>query len=232
MTKDEYQKWVDYVIKNGLKPPRAIVEGQGYDDWRSRIMLARFLCRNSYRQLEPAIKLYKSVLDIKVTALEDVEQKAWAMQDLGLCIWYLLNDARQALHYIDMAVNLAESVKGEFYFIARGELWLNRWQLLSKLGEVELAIKEADEIILSKKLLHYKNNSYLYYAYKFKAENELNNNNLEQAVNFLKHALSFFPHENDSLQKLDEIWNDKSQEPSEIYTAMNKLTTKVVYWDI
>ena len=48
MDRKEYQKWVDYVVNNGLKPPRVIIEN--YDSWINKLSLARFLSRSGYWQ--------------------------------------------------------------------------------------------------------------------------------------------------------------------------------------
>ncbi|KYZ75531.1 hypothetical protein AXX12_12520 [Anaerosporomusa subterranea] len=232
MDREEFRYWVDYVMEDGLKPPRIVVEGNGVDDWKSRVSLARWLSRKRYGKLEPAIKLFSSIINVGVTEPEDIENKAWALSDLGLCIWLVDEDAAKALTYLDMSIELAESTQAEFHFITRGELWAKRWQLLVKSGNGERAINEANDKIAQEFRMGLKSNSYLFHSYELKAQVAYEQGDIHLALCHYYQALAFFPHEYEDMNQLGEIWENRQDNPQETFDDMQNLTHHEVCWDI
>ncbi|MDP4127344.1 MAG: hypothetical protein Q8912_10405 [Bacillota bacterium] len=223
---------MDYVVKNGLKPPRIVVEGRGLDDWKSRVSLARWLSRQRYVKLEPAIDLFSSIIDVAVTEAEDIENKAWALMDLGHCIWLVEEDVTKALRYIDMSIELAESTQAEFHFITRGELWAKRWNLLVQSGKWMEAIHEANEKIAMEFRIGLKNNSYLFYSHELKAQVAYEQGEIHSALCHYYQALEFFPHEYEDMDQLEHIWENRDTNPQKAYEDMQNLTRHEVCWDI
>lgn len=232
MDREEFQYWVDYVMKNGLKPPRIVVEGKGLNDWKSRISLARWLSRQRYGQLEAAIDLFSSIINVTVTEPEDIENKAWALADLGHCIWLVEEDAAKALTYIDMSIELAESTQAEFHFITRGELWAKRWQLLVRSGNWMEAINEANGKIAMEFRTDLKSNSYLFHSFELKAQLAYEKGEIHSALLHYYQALEFFPREYEDMDQLEEIWGNREANSQKTYEGMQKLTHHEVCWDI
>lgn len=232
LDREEFLFWVDYVVENGLKPPRIVVEGKGVDDWKSRIILARWLSRQRYGKLEPAIKLFSSIISVPVIEPEDIENKAWALSDLGLCIWLAEEDAAKAFTYIDMSIELAESTPAEFHFITRGELWAKRWQLLVQSGNWMEAISEANEKIAMEFRTGIKSNSYLFHSYELKAQVAYEQGDIPLALCHYYQALAFFPHEYEDINQLEEIWEKRGVNPQKTFDDMQSLTHHEVCWDI
>lgn len=222
MDKKEFDKWVNYVAEKGMQIPNVLIK-RGVDDWQTRILLARTLSRKGVEKLEPAIDLFYSILDVKVTEPEDVENKAWSLYDLGMCIWSVEKDATKALKYVDMSIQLAESIQDDFVHINRGELWYGHWWLLSHLNQTGQAIKDANKIIAERDT-ELRNNSYLYYAYKFKSELAHKQGDIDQALEFLYQALIYFPDDYDNRSELEELWINRNADKQKTYEKMEELT--------
>lgn len=232
MDRDEFRYWVDYVVENGLKPPRIVVEGKGLDDWRSRVSLARWLSRQRYGKLKPAMELFSSIVDVAVTEPEDIENKAWALADLSQCSWIVEEDVAKALKYIDMAIELAESTQSEFQFITRGELWARRWELLVLSGKQLKAINEANDKIAMEFRVGFKSNSYLFCAHELKARMAYEQGDILAALSHYYQALAFFPHEHEDMDHLEQIWENRTTDPQKAYEELQNLTRHEVCWDI
>jgi tetratricopeptide (TPR) repeat protein len=219
-------------MENGLKPLRIVVEGKGVDDWKSRVSLARWLSRQRYGKLEPAIKLFSSIINVAVTEPDDIENKAWALSDLGLCIWLVEENATKALTYMDMSIELAENTQAEFHFITRGELWAKRWQLLVKSGNGERAINEANDKIAKEFRMGFQSNSYLFHSYELKAQVAYEQGDIDSALCHYYQALASFPHEYEDMNQLGEIWENRQDNPQKTFDDMQSLTHHEVCWDI
>lgn len=112
------------------------------------------------------------------------------MQRLSSC---LREDKKydDALHYINLAVQLVESTDYLYKYILRGEVWADRWNLLYNKQDIETAENEIDEKIRVFENLDVKHNSYLYYGYRFKAQLMATGLMKEEALNYMRKALSF-----------------------------------------
>lgn len=190
MTKDDFKKLVDFVVNTGIKPPRALFLGE-FEDWHTRASLAKFLCHPSYNKIDDAIQLLNSVLDVQVHTLEDIEHKAWALRNLSSILRKKKRNFHEALTHIDSAISLVENSHFKFHIINRGELWAERWITLNLLHQTDLALVEADQKIIEHGSRFAKNNSYLYNAYRFKAQAAGAQGNVSDALKFIKKALSY-----------------------------------------
>jgi tetratricopeptide (TPR) repeat protein len=228
--KEEFDQWVDYVTEK-YPIPRLLFK-KGIDDWKSRVTLARALSRQKINRLEPAIELFNSIIDIDVEEPDDIENKAWALQDLGKCIWILEKDAIKALKYISMSIGLAESIQDRFSFVERGELWYDRWLLLEQLDQGDKALNEANQK-LAELDLNLTRNSYLYYAFRFKADLLYRQGDIEQALKCLYQALNYFPDDYDNMDNLEELWTKRHDDIRKTYEKMKELTHYTyLCWDI
>lgn len=230
MNNSEFEAWSKYVIEKYPMP--TLLFKNGIDDWKARILLGRALSRKSINQFGPAMDLYYSIVDIEVIKPEDIENKAWALWDLGLCIWHIEEDANKAIRYIDMSIQLVESISDKLSFIERGQLWYDRWWLLHHIGLTDKTTLEANQIILERDA-ELKNNSYLYYAYKFKADLSYEQGNLDQALVLLYKALTYFPDNYNKTANLQQLWENRNNNKEKTYKQMDELTQHAhVCWEV
>ncbi|WP_094604515.1 hypothetical protein SPSIL_052440 [Sporomusa silvacetica DSM 10669] len=230
MNSSEFEAWIEYVIEK-YSMPRLLFK-KGIDDWKARVFLGRALSRKSINKLEPAMDLYYSIVDIEVIEPEDIEDKAWVLWELGLCIWHIEEDANKAIKYIDISIQLAESISDKFSFIERGEVWYDRWWLLHHIDQTDRAMLEANQKI-SERDAELKNNSYLYYAYRFKAELSYEQGDIDQALAFLYQALTYFPDDHNTMANLQQLWEKRNNDKEKTYKKMDELTQHPhVCWEI
>lgn len=184
MTREEYEGWVEFIVKHGkVKPPQNLIGD--FDNPEHRIMLARLLEQNG--QYIPAICLLNSVMN---ASIEDINQKIWLLVELGICYWMGHKDACKALEYIDTALYLAEDKESGAHFFRKGQIWYNRLKIICEVEGEEKAEKECDQKIMSQFLMQRdcRHNSYLYYGYLFKAEQKKNQGKIKNAISYLKNA--------------------------------------------
>lgn len=92
----------------------ALIIWEEIEDFRNRVytlnQIAKFYMQSS--NIDMALVLYKQVIDLFEGRGEtrEVEEKIIALSDIGY-IWYLKKDYKEALHYLDKALNMAISLK-------------------------------------------------------------------------------------------------------------------------
>ena len=115
MNSHEFHELTHYVMDSPASPPASLFAG-GFDDWRSRARLAHFLAMPELKKHDEAIELFRSVVEVEIDEEnpEQVEEKVYALQRLSSC---LREDKKydDALHYINLAVQLVESTDNIFY---------------------------------------------------------------------------------------------------------------------
>ena len=183
MTKEKYDELVELVIeKDSLHPPRCLFNDIHSDDLEhklsSKIFLGRFLLR------EP-LELYDEALEVFKDALSDMEGKDLdanlireKVRILHLMAGLLNNvdEGEAALGYANQAIELAESVDYWFdYFITLGDLVYTKLQIMYFNGLEDEALAEAEKIIAEHTDSPSINDSYWFYAWRFKAWEEVNN---------------------------------------------------------
>lgn len=145
MNSHEFHELTHYVMDSPASPPASLFAG-GFDDWRSRARLAHFLAMPELKKHDEAIELFRSVVEVEIDEEnpEQVEEKVYALQRLSSC---LREDKKydDALHYINLAVQLVESTDYLYKYILRGEVWADRWNLLYNKQDIETAENEIDE---------------------------------------------------------------------------------------
>ena len=190
MTNDDFNDLVNLVVTTGITPPEFLFN-KGFHDWHTRAALAKFLCHPAYNKISASLALFESVVDIEVSSPKDIEYKAWALKHLAFLLRKYTKDFVTALSYINEAIQLAESIDYEYHTILRGDLWAERWILLNELDQTNLALEEANQQIDKYTSRFTKNNSYLYNAYRFKAQVAGSNGDITNFLKFMKAALSF-----------------------------------------
>lgn len=190
MTNNDFDELIEFVVSTGLTPPKILFQN-GYEDWRTRSALAKFLSHPAYNKIPAAIQLLTSVADIPAKTPGDIEYKAWSLKHLAFLLRKYVKSFSAALAHINHAINLVESIDCHFHTIRRGELWGERWILLSLLEQTHVALREANEQIQKYACKFAKNNSYLYNAYRFKAQVAGRQGDTAKFVKLMKTALSF-----------------------------------------
>ena len=235
MTKEEFEYWVKFVGENGYKVSSSLFRA-GYECWHARASLGRFLGSRTYRQLDPAIRLLKTVVRVRVKNEEcgghmtDVEDKAWALQVLGIAIWHHTQDAKKALHYIDLALSLAERFPGHYSFITRGEIWSHHLNLLRHMGKGAKAQKEVTQKLSAVSDQLPVMDSYYFYGNLLLADLSADADNIPQALEHLHAAFSKFPLEYWTLGEFQQLWDTKAIDPRATYHSLRNLAEERKDW--
>jgi tetratricopeptide (TPR) repeat protein len=230
---DEYLYYVDYAAKNYI--PKNLMDN--YFEWQHRSNLARFLFRDG--QLAPAIELFKSIVDIEVDETNednncpsDLEVKVWCLKELGIAVWLYMENAQEALKYLDMAIELMNAYFYKFHFICRGEVWRDRWDILKGSGSSGFAEQEAAAKIFGTIPEAGKSNSLLFYGFSFLAEVAKQSNDVRKANRLLRTALRYFPGDYDDIKQLNTIWREGHCDPEGAYYKLLELTHHdYLLWD-
>lgn len=90
--------------------------------------MARALVRA--KKYEPAIELFKSVVEINVSTeatdrftLSEVEDKTWCLKELAVCLWHTTGKRSEALKYLDKALTLIATYPNQFNLMDKHEVW-------------------------------------------------------------------------------------------------------------
>lgn len=228
MTKDEFDQLVDLVVTTGVKPPRVLFT-HGVGDWYTRASLAKFLYHPAYNQIDAAIKLFESVTNVQVTAPEDIEHKAWALKHLSSALRNK-KAPESALQYINESIKLAESIDHTYHTILRGDLWAERWIILNALNQTTLAVDEANQTIMKFASKFVKNNSYVYNAYRFKAQVAAAKGEIGEALSLMKKALSFIKLSDQDKQNLAISFSARHQNIALILRNIDLATPEKIEW--
>jgi len=235
MNTADFHKLVHLVLDSPAKPPHHLFD-KGFDDWHARARLAHFLVMPDFSQQEAGIELFKSVVesDIDEENIEDVEEKVFALQTLGLCLRDEDETREESLSYINLAIELAESTDFLYKYILRGELWADRWNTLHLLKQTQEAEAEVDERIAVYQPLPVPHNSYLYYGYRFKAQIAAERGLALIAKDFMHMALSFMDVPESASSALEEAFAASHENASWILREIDRATPAPdkLHWDI
>ena len=220
VSKDEFDKWIKWLRNESpLRPPESMVFN--YWSWEHRALLARFLMREKF--LEPAFRLMETVIEQKPD-LDD--HYAWALYDLGCLYWRYYKDKEKAVYYLEKSIEVLDNTEQDLEslsFFSEGGNYLSC--LLNVLAQAGDEIKSKE--IALQAIERYKKkypdaiaNSYLYYAYLFLAEIEKKNNNLYEAIEYLKKGLAYSVQVDHS----KEIYTKHPEHNEELYELLVKLS--------
>lgn len=161
------------------------------EDFISTHELAQF----SYKHLvddrqEYIIEVLNNIIASDKSSLEN---KILAFEKLGHLYWYYAGDLEKAQEYIDTAIHLSDTVNTSFPHVLRGDLWKTRLKLLSLLGRNDEIEWEIERIINKYINRGFESNSYLFNAYKYRADMEYTRLNNKAAFENLMEAQKYYP---------------------------------------
>lgn len=236
MTHEEFHELVHQVIDSPAHPPHALFEG-GYGDWHARARLAHFLAMPEFNQIDTAIALFKSIVTAEVDEEngEDIEEKVFALQRLSASLRVEKKSLEDALYHINLAIELAENYDFLYKYVLRGELWSDRWITLHQLGRTDAALAEADEKIEAYEEIPDLKNSYLFFAYRFKAQIAAVQSTTLIMKDFMHKALSYIGELPDThKEKLEIAFSAAHDNASWILNEIDRATPHLeqISWDI
>jgi len=235
MNSNDFHKLVHMILESPAHPPESLF-AQGFDDWHARARMAHFLAMPEYEKKDLAIELFRSIVDIDIDEenSEDVEEKVFALQKLSACLRENETTLEDALDYINIAIELAESTDYLYKYILRGELWADRWLTLHLQKKTEIAEAEIAEKIEIFEPLPIPHNSYLYYGYRFKAQIAAERGTTLIAKDFMHMALSFMDVPKSRQEKLQEAFQATHDNAAWILNDIDHATpaTDKLHWDI
>ena len=234
MNSHDFHELTHYVMDSPAHPPVSLFAG-GFDDWRSRARLAHFLAMPELKKKDEAVELFRSVVEAEIDEEnpEQVEEKVYALQRLSSCLREE-KKYEEALHYINLAVELVESTDYMYKYILRGEVWADRWNILHDMGDIETAESEIDEKIRVYGDLPVKHISYLYYGYRFKAQLMATGFMKEEALSYMRKALSYMDIPEQYTQGLETAFSAKHDKIAWILNTIDHAcpSPEKIHWDI
>lgn len=234
MNSHDFHELTHYVMDSPAHPPASLFAG-GFDDWRSRTRLAHFLAMPELKKKDEAVELFRSVVEAEIDEEnpEQVEEKVYALQRLSSCLREE-KKYEEALHYINLAVELVESTDYMYKYILRGEVWADRWNILHDMGDIETAESEIDEKIRVYGDLPVKHISYLYYGYRFKAQLMATGLMKEEALSYMRKALSYMDIPEQYTQGLETAFSAKHDNIAWILNTIDHAcpSPEKIHWDI
>lgn len=234
MNSHDFHELTHYVMDLPAHPPASLFAG-GFDDWRSRARLAHFLAMPELKKKDEAVELFRSVVEAEIDEEnpEQVEEKVYALQRLSSCLREE-KKYEEALHYINLAVELVESTDYMYKYILRGEVWADRWNILHDMGDIETAESEIDEKIRVYGDLPVKHISYLYYGYRFKAQLMATGLMKEEALSYMRKALSYMDIPEQYTQGLETAFSAKHDNIAWILNTIDHAcpSPEKIHWDI
>lgn len=234
MNSHDFHELVHYVMESPAKAPASLFTG-GFDDWRSRARLAHFLAMPELKKHDEAIELFRSVVEIEIDEEnpEQVEEKVYALQRLSYCY---RDDKKydEALHYINLAIQLAESTDYLYKYILRGEVWADRWNILYNKQDIETAENEIDTKIQAFENVDVKHNSYLYYGYRFKAQLMATGLMKQESLAYMRKALSYMDISEDYMPAIEKAFSATHDNVAWILNTIDHAcpSPEKIHWDI
>ena len=245
MTEERFMELVDLVRNSHpYAPPRILFQSSkesGIADWERKCFLARFLMHPALDRKDEAIELFQEALE-ESTGIEmdqnTKDKKAWLLRDLSVLESHR-GDNEKALDYILQSINIANSSSCNYEYVIRGELVLQKLSILCALGREDEADAEADRLIEEHADSKSTNDSYIYFCYRFKAEQAASRNDLAEARDFLLKSLDFTKQHNEYVEESRAALCKFEIENVACEEAMNKMIrclpgehTQIVWWDM
>lgn len=122
-----------------------------------------------------------------------LEYKVFAFEKSGDIYWNYKGDLYKALQCFNNAIELADSLDTGFISLLGGSIWRKKLQLLSLLEKNDEIEGELEKVINKYINKEYKSNSYLFNAYKYKADVEYKKCNFKTALEHLQTAQLYYP---------------------------------------
>lgn len=194
----ELQEWQGYVTKIATCDyPLPSYMISDYDNWHCRSIVGRMLW--ILKDVEGAMAVLNTVKDVEVDmddapemGLSDAEHKVLCLRDIAEIVWQLTGMGSASLYYLHEADKLCREYKHIFRSADRGRIWVRRLEILSDSGEGEKATAEAHAALEAEKGKE-GINSYIFYAYRFLAEDAALKEEYLKACELLQMAYKHFP---------------------------------------
>lgn len=193
----EWKGYLDFVSGGEWPIPRGFISD--YDNWLCRSIVGRALYFRG--KIEEAMTVLSTIVDVEPSmekpksGMGEVEHKILSMRDLAKIVWQLTENVDVAAKFWDEAVRLCDIWPYNFSSVARGEISYGRIGLFWAAGKHDLVEAQLKEMVVSERfeMPEYNVNSYRYFAYKFKAEKEYANKNVQKAALILEEAFRYYP---------------------------------------
>lgn len=231
MTNADFNRLIDLVVNTGLTPPAALFR-EGFEDWYTRAALAKFLSHPMYGRIDEAIALFESITHVTTESPLELEQKACSFKQLSLLLRKYKQDFPHSLNYICEAIKIAESTDYQFQTVVRGELWGVRWNLLAKLHQSKQALQEANQKIQQFNDISVLNNSYIYNAYRFKAQLSGAQGNVTEFLQLMKKALAVIRLDDKEKKALAVSFSAKHRNIPMLLQSIDLATPQKIAWSI
>lgn len=203
-----------------------------YWKWQDRATVARLLMRIDGADSElkaAALRIMETVVEHDP---EELEHKVWSLTDLALLYYKVLGNHEKALKFLDQAITLMESSDEEdFFFVACGEVWVQRIYILYSTGRQEQTIDEVKQRMQGIKnfCTSLENNSYLYFGNLFLAFYEEQHKNFEMAVSYVYEAAKYC---NQHIREdVEKIWSNRHVNYEQAYNKMDRVVRGLHGWD-
>ena len=195
MTEQEWNEYVDFASGGEWPIPRGMISD--YNNWLCRSIVGRALYFRN--KVEEAMTVLATVVDVEPSmekaekGMSEAEHKILCLRDIAKIVWGLTRNSEAALNYWDQAVGLCAQYKHPFVSVARGEISYGRLIMLVAAGCEEQACREARLMTQHESFEREGINSYRYFAYRFLAEREYAQGNLQKAVLLYEKAFCYYP---------------------------------------
>lgn len=246
MTKEKNRELIDLVCNtHPFKPSKVLFEKINEEsdtsDWEVKCLLARFLIHPSLGREAEALELFQDALkesDGMEMDQDAADQKAWMLRDLS-GLEHHRNNHEKALDYIQQAIQIADTRKCSYSFTIRGELVYRKLDILCAMGRENEAMAEADQLIEEHADSRSTNDSYIFFCYRFKAQQAARRNNPANAREFLLKSLNFTKQPNEWVEKGRRALSEYKIGNTACSEAMNHMLqylpnecTQIVWWDM
>lgn len=202
------KEWNSYVTKvaTGAWPiPMAMIRDQ--NDWLCRSTVGRALYFK--KEVEDAMAVLSTVLEVAPNmedapeqGMSECEHKVLCLRDLAEIVWNYTHNEEATLRYLDEAIKLCDEYKYAFRNGERGEIFYRRLNVLAESGKKEQAEQEAEAMIAAQKKQatapqqeepYAYVNPYIYFSYKFLAEQLYKEGHVAEACSRYEDALAYYP---------------------------------------
>ena len=193
----EWNEYVDFVSGGEWPVPRDFISN--YDNWLCRSVVGRALYFRG--KTEEAMTVLSTIVNVEPSmekpksGMGEVEHKILCMRDLAKIVWKLVENLEASAKFWDEAVRLCSLWPHNFSSVARGEISYGRLGLFLAAGKNDVVEEQLKEMASSQRfeMQEHNVNSYRYFAYKFKAEQEYAHKNVHKAALIFEEAFKYYP---------------------------------------
>ena len=188
----EYQGWTEWMAIE-QKVPRLLYERPF--SWQCRAFLGKWMV--AHGRMTEGIRVLHSVVDapeeIEPSYMEEGEELAWCLKELGLACWLTERDAGTALKHLEKALRTLEAVAGELNHLSRGEVWGSWLMLMEEAGRSGEAAESAGRVLRDAgQDKPGRSRSYVFYACRYEAWRAMVKGDETQAARYIQRGLKVY----------------------------------------